>query len=673
GSGSASNTGAQSSCKTDLNVYDMAGNVSEWVDERMTAYSISGASETRFSYGPTIGRIVKNGIDNLTRRYHQVIPGANDLALALGANFSNTAPYGKQYGHDIETWQDPTVSATTIGFRCVAFPKGSMPTVTQLALPAEPIYTSADLPASTANWKVPENLYLKDTKPEAVTITVTQANASNTTVAEGSVSLTWDAWSKCTSALAGGCTSSTSGITYEVYRYIEPVKQDIRMATIWALNETDAGGTAATNPYATGIPMDPLAVDSANTPLVSPVASGSDITCTSGVCSWTDNVSFDTKRLYNYLVVAKDTSGSAVPARIQMYRSPYFTGDKASVASAFFRTELRLRRASVMLVDEDFQQAQTNPQIMVHVPLDKSGLDHDFYIQKYEAASTAGVTNDTGAANNPESAVGMNTNTWKNDAAVCQETFLRTMSFSASCGSFTSNSTGTVLLSKQGTTPVVFINQGHSWRACHNTGVSDSSGSPYYLALPTNAEWNKAADWGDVDLTGTIKQHVLLALVGTTIEGLEATITSPSGTCNSDTNVASTSASAARLNCQSRYGVSELVGSVTEWVLDRTYANTGLDNGVDGLWLSHALKSSAGQNASPTGFDLLRGTVPAVKTEGADIVYALTGDIYNQNAALGGSRRGGRYDLGRSGGRWTLLLSLAPSLTGANLGTRCSR
>ncbi|MCX6124949.1 MAG: hypothetical protein NTV34_09410, partial [Proteobacteria bacterium] len=287
--------------------------------------------------------------------------------------------------------------------------------------------------------------------------------------------------------------------------------------------------------------------------------------------------------------------------------------------------------------------------------------------------STAGVTNDTGAANNPESAVGMNSNTWKNNAAVCQETFLRTMSFSASCGTFTSNSNGTVLLSKQGTTPVINLNQGHLWRACHNTGVSDGSGSPYYLALPTNAEWNKAADWGDVDLTGTIKQHVLPALVGTTISSLEYTVSSPSGTCNSGTSAASTSATAARLNCQSRYGVSEVIGSVVEYVLDRMYGNTGLDNGVDGLWLSHALKASDSQNSSPAGFDLLRGTVPANKIAGADIASGKNSDGYYQSATIAAPRRGGRWDFGTEIGRWFMTLNSPPSLTGATIGTRCSR
>ncbi|MCX6125762.1 MAG: hypothetical protein NTV34_13600, partial [Proteobacteria bacterium] len=205
------------------------------------------------------------------------------------------------------------------------------------------------------------------------------------------------------------------------------------------------------------------------------------------------------------------------------------------------------------------------------------------------------------------------------------------------------------------------------------TGVSDSSGSPYYLALPTNAEWTKAADWGDVDFTGTIKQHVLSALVGTTISSLEFTSPSPSGTCNTQTSAASTSASAARLNCQSRYGVSEVVGSVWEYNLDRMYANTGLDNGVDGLWLSHALKASDSHNSSPTGFDLLRGTVPAVKTAGADITSGLNSDGYYQTNTIAGTRRGGSWNVTSEGGRWFMRLSSAPSLTGTHIGARCSR
>ena len=65
-----------------------------------------------------------------------------------------------------------------------------MPAMADLALPAEPSFTATDIPQDTpANWKIPENFYTKDTRWEAVAITV-NGNTSDD-IAEGQVSISW--------------------------------------------------------------------------------------------------------------------------------------------------------------------------------------------------------------------------------------------------------------------------------------------------------------------------------------------------------------------------------------------------------------------------------------------------------------------------------------------------
>ena len=384
-SGAAEMTDSRATCKSAQGIFDVAGNVKEWVDERLVSYDIDGAVEDRFGYGPVIGRTLRNGLHQVSYRFHEVNPGAG-LALAMGADFTTPSLVDrKQYGL-VQSWLDPTTSDASTGFRCVAFKKVDKPFMADLALPEEPILTLGDVPTPdgmalpTAS-VAPENLYIKDLKAEALTVSGTVAGA------DGSVQIDWDPWTKDVCATgAGSCTTVDTGYSYRIYRFIEPTRKAVRPLYPWAL------GDVANNPYTADAPLDPLATDGAGTALYTPLATVT--TCnlaTPANCTYTDTGGgFSEMQIYRYILVAVDGNGNAMPGLVQRYRSPYMAGEPAPGGASAFRQELRFRLAAVFLTDETYQQAQTPAQIMVRVPLDVSGLDHDFFMQKYEAGQAAG-------------------------------------------------------------------------------------------------------------------------------------------------------------------------------------------------------------------------------------------------------------------------------------------
>ncbi len=661
-SGGIAQTGSRSACVSNTGAFDMAGNVSEWVDERMVGYDIP-EEEARFGQHPVIGRTLRNGIDGISRRYHGIDPGMEGLALTLGADFSGAShPKRKQYGAAVEKWVNPTAELPNIGFRCVAFPRSLLPKMAQLALPGEPIYALPDGSFSPSR-TIPENLYPKDVEAESVTVNVT--GDTTDPVAEGEVVISWSPWGKrvCENA---DCFKPTihDRFTYRIYRFIEPTRKALRPAIPWAL------GDPANNPYTSDLPLDPLAIGEDDRPRFTPIASiagcGHD---SPTACTFTDEISpgtdFSPEALYNYLIVAVDMEGNAMPAMIQRFRSPYFAGDPPVQGAPAFRTEHRYRRAGVFLIDEGHQNDMPGgapPQVMVHVPLDRSGLDHDFFIQKYEASTASGteMDKDSAASQRPLQGLG---NTWLPNAAECHDEWLMLPGvFHPICGK---NITDIMLQSKKGTLPTANIKQGSLWKACRLSAVT-SAGLSYRLYLPSSAEWSKAADWGDTDHDGVIDVHESSpALIGQTISTLEYNSSDTDQGCNTGTgslllliHKPSTSGSASRASCQSRYGVSEIVGSNWEWVTDQTMDYMGYDNGMDGLWLDHAVKQAGGEVGS---VDLLRASVPFA--EGA----AVSGnkDHYWIDSGMRASYRGGASYNKDDAGRWAISLIFSPAYDGA--------
>ena len=367
------------------------------------------------------------------------------------------------------------------------------------------------------------------------------ASTANSAGTNDGINISWKPWTKqyCT----GSCSSSAdTGFTYYIYRYVEPTRSDIRTTTPWALKHGPYATlpAALTGANATAMPMDPLATDSAGnllcsnsyatTPMCTLVASISGSACNSGSpsgCSFTDSSAwgngFSNNAIYNYIMVVGDAEGNYNVPKIQRYRSPYFAGDFSQGASASFRTEQRWRRASVMLTDEAMQQnapLQANSQIMTYVPMDTSGLDHDYFIYKYRAGRYWGnITN-----NSPSGAyypLQASSGAWVSNAASCTDVMLRNGIFDlTACGDGTTVNTSTAVLeSKQGDSPIS-ADPGAAWKACRSSGIVDGSGNTYYPHLVTDPEWIKATDFGDVAQSGTITQSAIPNNIGASVQSL---------------------------------------------------------------------------------------------------------------------------------------------------------
>ncbi|RYZ63315.1 MAG: hypothetical protein EOP09_17865, partial [Proteobacteria bacterium] len=335
------------------------------------------------------------------------------------------------------------------------------------------------------------------------------------TIAEGQVEFSWKPWSKSTCNSTGTCTSSTTGLIYKLYRFIEPNRLSIRPVIPWALVGTGSSYGATGNDK----PLNPLATNSAGTRLFDASTSDGKLIATISNCDgstpancvFVDNTTagtgFSVSKLYRYSLVVQDAEGNSLVPSVQTYRSPYFAGPKIVSSAASFRLEPRYRQAGVFLVDEFYQNNLTAPQIMVHVPMDKSGADHDFFIQKYQSGNYSGTISNN--VQNYESTWPVRdvSGAWSPKAAQCHDVILQTGSITTICGDASSavNATTLQVVSKRNVAPVQNIDFGASWKACRNSSFSDGTYT-YRLRMPSQVEWTKAADWGDVDYNGSIDQ-----------------------------------------------------------------------------------------------------------------------------------------------------------------------
>jgi hypothetical protein len=482
-------TGNSSSCVSNFGVSDMAGNVREWVDARLTSY-VTPAAEARGGLTPTVARLIANGIDvqtsqsdlKTTQRLYGIVPDANQLALLMGSDaVQQAAPTDpKFYEPESESWEDPTVDQSAgvplRGFRCVAFPnKKRAPTMAQLALPAQPTYT-------TSSASIPSGRYAHD----AVFETVSHDSGNQ------SYTIAWQPWKKtvCTTSCA-----TDGNVSYEIYRYKEPTRIDRRTRINWALKDGPYAilPTSISGVNATAMPLDPLfvasngeAVCTGVTSLCRLVATVTSTQCSEASptgCSFTDTNStgFNWNTLYRYVIVAKDTQGNVVTPEVQRFLPSVISGPLSGGASVNFRREIRWRRAGGFLLSSGSQE-------MAFIPMHQSGLDHDFFIQKYPA-SMAGVT--LGSDNYPTY------------PSACYENLLRTGILSSDeCGTTTwpngslgSSATGATL---EGTA------QGPAWFGCSATAVTATDSAIYRLRLPSDTEWLTGAS--EVSGSGVAKE-----------------------------------------------------------------------------------------------------------------------------------------------------------------------
>ncbi len=681
-SASAGYTGSRVSCKTALNIYDLAGNLREWVDRRMVPYDIDAANEKRFDYGPVIGRTLTNGLDNTFMRFHKITPPSGGLALSLGADYLIPGDGNlKAYGADAQTWNDPTASQGSLGFRCVGFRKDTLPAPAFVAVPDEPRYEAADIPVGVPSaWKIPENLYVHDKVPESVRVIVDPSSSTTTPV--GSVQINWRPWFKKVCDSAGSCSTTDLNFIYHIYRFVEPNRTSLRFPTPWAL------GTAG-SAWSGDKPLDPLAVNVSGSRLFTTAnAEGRKIVSVSdcrlgqtGNCTFTDSLSagtdFSPLKFYMYALVAEDPEGNLRVAQTQTFRGRMFAGVAATAGGSSFRIENRLRRAAVFPVTEVYQEARSVPQTMVHVPMDLSGLDHDFYIHKYEASLASGsVSLDLPDESYTQPLPSWGTD-WKEFLSKCIDILGQTGVFdAANCASngpkLAANTA--ILQSKIGELPLGGQQQGSVWKGCENATFTDGQSKSYRLRLAQDSEWFKAADWGDLDLDGTIDANAFTGNV--TIASLEygAVANNTSVRCHTDNDPSAFYATGAAetATCVSRYGAHDMVGNAEEWTDGSQFAGHGSDNGLSGLGFGNLFPNGFGPISSYGGrYDLLTGLIrdPAA----GSLPPTTNGDKYGwNNTYWGGSIRGGAYWSNDDAGRFAFDISQSAWWDSVVRGSRCA-
>ncbi len=682
------NTGSFPQCVNDLGLSDMAGNVSEYVDNRMEPEDVLPYTNNTPRFGfPTshtstvAARTMHNGIDNISRRYNlMTIANGHALAEVLGSDIgtgSATSAYQPQYDAETEQWVDVTSTSPHTGVRCAVFFPGSIPPPAQLTLPQEPQYSAAvDIPADPTKITLPPNRFPGEARPEQVSVTVV-SGSTQTTGAQGSITISWAPWQAWSCPSANNCGYvADNTLTYSLYRFMEPTLVDIRPTVAWALPNAPTSGL---NPYAGsgGLPLDPLAIASNGTWLINALGShpqvvalvtGMNSSACTGTAPWSCTVvdqsgshSFSPNALYRYVLVVSSASTppAIVIARRQRFRSPYFAGGPVganplnvnAISTAYqpppsFRTEVGLRLAGVFPVDHSYQQTfdgtsatGDNPESMIYVPMDQSGLDRDTFVARFPASKNPNsnfTTQHGDVYGNVTSATA-----WDPTLGSCHDSRLRTGL--QNCGSVN----GT-LQSAIAEVPGYVNNQnspnathGDYYNACGGSYLwgnnQPTNGYRYSMRMVTSSEWFSAADWGDTLKDGTIHvvnpapAGVLVAAnasVGSSISSIEdnkcGTFANyrANGQFQSATGVGMdwdpvthnpitggySGANSGQRKCVSRYGGYDFVGTVSQFA-DAFYGTTGLDNGVDGMSMGANINTTySGTNYISIGsVDLWRG------------------------------------------------------------------
>jgi hypothetical protein len=223
------------------------------------------------------------------------------------------------------------------------------------------------------------------------------------------------------------------------------------------------------------MPLDPLFVSSSGASLCSGTSTVCKLVktlsadaCAELSCTFTDTSSetgFSWNTLYRYVIVARDAQGNAVTPEVQRAVPASLVGDLNPGASRYFRREIRWRRAGGFLLG-------SGSQTMVFVPMQTSGLDHDYFLQEYPAHVASGAT----VSDN-----------YPADPARCFETLLRTTAVDGTyCGRV---GVPTVTLGSQpGSTALETALPGTALFSC----LATKAGGLYPLRLPSGSEWLKA-------------------------------------------------------------------------------------------------------------------------------------------------------------------------------------
>ncbi len=386
------------------------------------------------------------------------------------------------------------------------------------------------------------------------------------------------------------------------------------------------------------------------------------------------------QKLYMYLIVAEDNQGNRQAARVQKFRSPYFTGELSDTAEVAFRTEYRFRRASIFVVDDSFWNTFGGAkQYMAYVPLDKSGLDHDFYIQKYEAsAHSGGAGGQLTQANTPKAVDSYlnasnewvsDTGAWVPDAAKCYADVLKGGAHTSN--PLCTNSTTLETTSRPNVTPVARMYFGDMWRACANSELIDENGTSYYMYLPSGAEWVKAADWGDVNFDNTIDQN---PFVSGQVSLIEYNTSDPEA-CNFSGSLHNSGQSP---KCVSRYGVYDMVGNYADIANERSWITYNsaylIDNGLDALSFNGVYNNSLSYSGT-IHLDLLKGLL----VNSTDVSWVVNGYgvsqemLYDTNTGFVIWYHGGYSTLQILKGRFSKGGKFLKGTTEAGISFRCVR